>query len=468
MNIRSIFGEFPIFTQLRQSQEDADTQRRLFDYKEMSDMYYGRHWNHIRVDDEDLVTVNFCETFVDKLTSFLASSPWSFDDEDEDYNKRLREYVLNVWDANNKDVTTYEYCQQSSLYGDAFMFIVKRDTEELPKFVIVPPMYVFPEWHPESDEMMSAEIAYAHEKNKKELKVQYFLDKMSIRKVVNGVEEYNEIHGLGKVPLVHLVGRKQVGKWNGRSDIHSIVPVQRHLNDKLTDMSDIIAYHSSPMTFVFGTRLENIEKGADKLISGLPTDATVQNVTFDSDMAGSNNYVHDIKKYMHQLVGVPEIAFGSVDDLRFSNSSGLAIQMLYQPMLDILKVKRLYLTKAIKEINEITLLYAQMNFTIEGLTDEEILEFRKSGILYESPLPQDETANIQNVLVQADKGILHPVDMYKQLGKKNPAEYHAKVKKAREDGELMPYEQANQPPQTEQSPESTASKTDGDTENGET
>lgn len=413
----------------RHHQDDLDPLEleRLRDYDELELMYKGYHWPYDRTDDEALVTVNLCETFVNKHAAFLAGNPWEYDNEDGLVDAAALVILKEVWANNEKEITSYESAKNMGLFGDGFV-LVDTDKDGQVKYRRYSPKYVFPVWHPEEDNvMLSARIEYETMIDKRKAEVRYDIDAVSIVKYVNNREVRRSSHDLGRVPLVHFKNGYKPGTWTGMSDIASVISLQKHLNDKLTDISDIIAYNAAPMVFVLGVVLEAFERGPDRLISGLPDNAKIQSIEFNGNLEGPKDYVKSIKRFMHQIAQCPEVAFGSVDELRFSNSSGLAIKLLYQPMLDVLKVKQFYFSRALKEIDTLTLMYEKQRGKYL-VTDEMLESLQNIKRYYPSPLPQDELTVTNTAILKAEKGVTHMDAMYKELGVKNPQDFHDKVK----------------------------------------
>ena len=66
----------------------------------------------------------------------------------------------------------------------------------------------------------------------------------------------------------------------GQSDIWDIIPLNRELNEKMTEVSDIINYHAAPVTIITGAKASQLERGPKKVWAGLPKDSQVFNLEF--------------------------------------------------------------------------------------------------------------------------------------------------------------------------------------------
>jgi len=119
----------------------------------------------------------------------------------------------------------------------------------------------------------------------------------------------------------------------------------------MTEVSDIINYHAAPITIITGAKASQLERGPKKVWAGLPKDATVRNLEASGNMAGALEYITFLKRAMHEITGVPETALGQFQPV--SNTSGVALSIQYQPLMNRFNMKRIHFTKGLEKINEI-------------------------------------------------------------------------------------------------------------------
>ena len=114
--------------------------------------------------------------------------------------------------------------------------------------------------------------------------ISYYIDNELVEEIPNILREINIVQ-IKNIPLA--------GESRGQSDLKSIIPLQKELNAKVTDVSDIINYHSAPITIIQGAKSKNLEKGAKKVWGGLPKDAKVYNLELNSDLNASKQFYID-------------------------------------------------------------------------------------------------------------------------------------------------------------------------------
>ena len=175
-----------------------------------------------------------------------------------------------------------------------------------------------------------------------------------------GIEEYindrlidSRPNPLGVIPVAYEPNIGVPGSPWGLPDIDSVIPLNRELNEKALEVSDIINYHAAPLTVVVGAKLANIEKGASRVIT-LPKEASMTNLQGLVELNGPLAYMDYIKRAMHEMTGVPEQALGQMQPI--SNTSGVALHIQYQPLMNRYDRKTTKLSKLFRKINELVIL----------------------------------------------------------------------------------------------------------------
>jgi len=108
------------------------------------------------------------------------------------------------------------------------------------------------------------------------------------------------------------------------------------------------------VTVIVGAKASNLEKGAKKVWGGLPKDAQVFNLEGGAQgVDGALKYLELLKRSMHELMNIPETALGQVQPI--SNTSGVALSIQYQPLMNRYSQKVAQYGKGLERINELAL-----------------------------------------------------------------------------------------------------------------
>jgi hypothetical protein len=74
-----------------------------------------------------------------------------------------------------------------------------------------------------------------------------------------------QVNAYGIIPIVHFKNLPLSGRHFGLSDLDDIIPINVEMNLKNSDTSEILDYHAAPVTAIFGARIGQLEKGANKV-----------------------------------------------------------------------------------------------------------------------------------------------------------------------------------------------------------
>jgi hypothetical protein len=300
----------------------------------------------------------------------------------------------------------------------------------------------FPEWHPhDRDRLLRFKLKYRFWGTSPEGTRQVFtyteiLTDSRIEEYVNDELLDQRPNPLGMIPIVHIPNITVSGSPWGLSDVGDITALNREYNEKVTDISDIINYHAAPITIITGAKVNNLEKGPKKVWGGLPADANVFNLENAVDLQGPIAYLDIVKRAMHEMTGVPETALGQVQPI--SNTSGVALAVQYQPMMQRYNLKKLNYSIGFKRINEFAL---RTLFTFEPdaiMYDPDTEGIMVDGqppqvdpfdpLIYEvgcewpPPLPVDKLIKLQEIQTMFMMSLESKVGALKMLGEEFPDE----------------------------------------------
>ena len=160
---------------------------------------------------------------------------------------------------------------------------------------------------------------------------------------------------IGEIPVAFCPNIAVSRSPWGLADIADIMPLNREYNEKATEISDIINYHVAPVTVITGAKASNLEKGPTKVWAIGNKDAKVQNLELATNFPG-RWATWTVQQAMHELTGVPATALGTMQPI--SNTSGVALQVQYQPLMLKHDSKKIQYTPLFQQINELVMRHA--------------------------------------------------------------------------------------------------------------
>jgi len=424
---------------------------RLNRYSSAWAWYLGHHWSYRREMGESQFYMNYVRTMSDYITNFCFGKGIQFKVPEQN-NAIIPHLLDDVWNThNNKHKVLWEMGQLAGVTGDCFVKVAFEepfvDSVGVPhegRIRVIPlnPAHCFPEYHPhDRDRIIRFKLKYrfwgtSAEGTRQVYTFTEILTDENVQQFINDelIDEYP--NAIGSVPIVHITNVSISSSPWGQSDIWDIIPLNRELNEKMTEVSDIINYHAAPVTIITGAKASQLERGPKKVWAGLPKDANVFNLESRGEMSGALEYIQFIKRTMHEITGIPEAALGQFQPV--SNTSGVALAIQYQPLMNRYAMKKIHFSKGLERINELVIRTAAM-FKPEMLIynpqkaakpeRDNLLELDpldpvtyKTTCHWPDPLPVDVLIKLNEVQAKMSLGLESKRGALRTLGEEFPNE----------------------------------------------
>ena len=415
-----------------QGELDPKQTERLRKIKQAWNFYEGYHWEELPEQDTPELTMNYCRAFVDKFVAFELGKGFTFtthkDMEGVKVTKdgrTLFEYLEDVWEDNNQCMFCTEMGQQKSITGEAWVQVRYFDKDEIDdpfgeypdgrmRLLLLPTSTVFPEYDPhQRDVIVRVTIMYTYEKIVKTPVLGKIRKEKTLFKQVWTKDECITYDGKAEpvvvtnkyktIPFVLIKNLPLSGRTDCRGDLDDLIPLNTEYNLKQSDISAIIDYHAAPVTIVYGAKIGNLEKGANKVWGGLPKDAKVENLGLQGDLTASANYIAETKTAMCEIAGIPETVLGGASAI--SNTSGVALQYINLPLIERTRIKRNCSTAGLETVNEYILFIAMYHGLIEKPEDISMKDFVSNEVTLPDTLPKDELMELQKIQQEMTLGI---------------------------------------------------------------
>jgi hypothetical protein len=415
-------------------------------------MYLGHHWGYRRESGEMQIAVNYYRAFNDFLSRFVFGKGIHF------RSPKATEAIIpdrleRIWEVDNDKMRVLlEMGQQGGITGDCFVKIAYEEPwvdsagGDHPGRVRLLPLnasFCFPEFHPhDRTRLLRFKQKYRFWGTSLEGTRQVFtyteiLTDDTIEEYINDELIDSRPNPLGLVPVVHIPNVPVSGSPWGLPDAHDIITINRAYNEISTDIADIINYHASPVTVIVGAKASNLEKGAKKVWGGLPKDAQVFNLEGGAQgIDGALKYLELLKRSMHELMNIPETALGQVQPI--SNTSGVALSIQYQPLMNRYSQKTAQYGIGLQKINELALrtlaLKEPEQFTYNPDEDGPIKEGQLSQldfndaitfqnyVQFPQPLPLDKLIILNEIQTKIGMGLESKEGALRTLGEEFPEE----------------------------------------------
>jgi hypothetical protein len=361
---------------------DQDRQERLQRFQRACRAYEGYLPNPLKVrygEPDDNTKINFARVIVDKGTAFLFGRGIEFEVVKPDRSTNAEAEVVShaeddaelwlekVWRANKKQARLQAIGLNGGIYGHPFVKIVPAFP--YPRTVVLDPSTVEVDWDIEDiEKVVRFTISYA-------ACDPYTREMVNVRQIIERVpgvvvadrwtiiDQRNEPDGseadwitidtiewpYSWPPIVHCQNLPAPNEFWGISDLEDdVLSINHTANFVMSNLSKIIRYHAHPKTWGTGFDPGMNYLGVDDIVA-LPDGATLQNLEMQGDISASLDFYGKLREAIHELTRVPEVATGKVDNV--GQLSGLALQILYQPLLEKTETKRQLYGDMLVELN---------------------------------------------------------------------------------------------------------------------
>jgi hypothetical protein len=355
---------------------------------------------------------------------------------------------------NRKDQLFWTVGNLGSVSGDAFVKVAYDPGYVDPaggnhpgrvRILAINPAFCFPEFAPHDQErMIRFKLKYrfwakAPEGTRQVYTYTEIITDDIIEEYVNDQLIRQNPNPLGEIPVVHIANKIAASSPWGLSDIQNIVSLNREYNEKATEVSDIINYHTAPVTIVTGAKSSNMERGASKIWGILQPDAKVYNLEGGAEgLPPALEFLDRLKVAMHEMMGVPENALGQSQPI--SNTSGVALQIQFFPLMMKWGEKTMQYGYGWKQIMRFALktLFLEEPDTIfftpdtEGLIEDPDVQLEAIDpndpttydldIVWPPPLPIDIVIKLNEIMMKLQLGLESKRGALLDLGEQFPDE----------------------------------------------
>lgn len=402
------------------------TTRRLNRYRLYRKFYNGHHWIQPFEDGERKAVFNYCKLIVDKGIDFFAAKGWKVSACEG--NEDIAQFLNDVWEYNNRGLLTQIQLMYGARDGDSFFYVTVKtnengkelsDGERTVEIVALDPSHCFPVWSSSTPGVIDSIL------------IQYpVVDTVNRKMILRSVyitAEYFQIwdndqevgtkqpNPFGRVNVVHIPNFVVPPSVYGESDIEPLIPVNEEYNTVANSIRRIVKYHAEPTTLIYGIRASQLEKGAKKVWSGLPIDAKVENLQLEGDLSASHAYLDELKAQILRVGNVPKAAFDHSDE-HISNTSGLALQLLFQPLIDKTVRRQKAHSVGITRVNELIIIAYRkiLGVDVGKLADNEERLY-ETWPEYSSALPRDIQAELDRACKMVEQGFWSIAEAQRRL-----------------------------------------------------
>lgn len=392
----------------------SDESNRIEKFKKAWRIYYGEHDKPLKVQPgkaDDNLRLNFARVIVDKGVSFLFGKEVGFDTNVEGEATTEDDWLKGFWQQNRKMTLLQKAALNGGVCGHVFVKLKVQAGLTYPRLIVLDPETVSVKLA--ADDMEQVEqylIQYpsVDAKTGKPVGVRQVIERDNFRwKITDQVGDLQalewrtvneEVWPWAFAPVVECQNLPAPNEFWGVSDLENdIIEANGAINFVMSNLLKIIRFHAHPRTWGSGMTAKELKSGVDDTLIFPNPDARLQNLEMQSDLTSSIELYKRLKEALHELSRIPEVATGKVENS--GSLSGVALEILYQPLIEKTEMKRQLYGEMLAEVNKRAL-------ALGGHGEEQIVETVWPEMLPKDPMVERQAAMVDKQLGVSSQTIL--------------------------------------------------------------
>jgi hypothetical protein len=315
------------------------------------DYYEGRHRKTLRVARDgvdDNISVNFVRLAVDKVVSYLFGREIFFQVGGEEPDP-FTDYLEAVFQRNRKMTFLQRLALSGAVAGHFFIQI--QPEGDLPRLVLLDPATVSILVNPDDiDQVVGFRIQWNSMdetgrpavrrmdivQDGRAWRVRSFLAARGGRDPFRQIDEASWPYPFP--PITHGQNLPAPHQVYGMSDVEPLIAIQDAINFVISNTRRIYRLHGHPKTIATGVNARELRVGPDEMLVLTNENAKVWNLEMQGDLGAGIELYKRLVEAWHEIARIPVVSVGRLESV--GSLSGVALRILYEPLLELVEVKR--------------------------------------------------------------------------------------------------------------------------------
>ncbi len=438
---------------------------RLRRYRQYQDFYEGRHFERPRNGRSALV-LNYARAIVDKGIAYLLGRGIGFgvvptregDVQEQQRAAEAEQLLYDVGWQNGAEAVDLQVAQNAAVLGDGVYKVLLDPALGRIRILSVDPRTFFPTWAgDDASTLRRVEVVYSLGAEDLALggyglttgEAEALCGSSGLAEVVERwtpselevvVARTTTRRGPNPyvcIPFVHVPNLPLANEPWGVSDLVDMIPINREINERVSDQADVIRFHADPPIVFRGVTDHADLAVGPGTVWDIPSDADVKLLEWHGQSVAVGEHIERLYRTLYEVTETPRTAFGDSGRML----SGVALEMELRPIVQRTLRKRVWWTRALRRRSALVLELAHRyglgrsgGRTDGGRSSDAplLVEAHRIRVLWPPMLPKDDVSEVQNQVRLVTAGLRSHRTAMDALGTESPEEELARVLADRE------------------------------------
>lgn len=390
---------------------------RLERFRKAWQAYYGELPKPLKVEPgnvDDNIRLNFIKLIVNKGVFFLFGKDVDFE-LDKTQKTTAESWLENAWRFNRKMTLLQKAAINGGVCGHSFIKMKLKAGMEYPRLIALDPETItvtlaaddidqvhnfkiqYPSKDPETGRPVG--VRQVIERNGKFWKI---TDQLGNQENNSWRTVNTENWPYEWPPIFYCQNLPAPNEFWGMSDIEpDILEVNNAVNFTVSNTGRILKYHGHPKTWGKGFEAAELRIAVNETVVLPSPEAELHNLEMLNDLSSAIDFYKRLKEALHETSQIPEVALGKLESI--NGLSGLALKILYQPLLEKTDTKRQLYGEMLVDLNRRML-------EVGGFGEDNFTE-----IHWKDALPKDQKEARETALIDGQLGVSNDT-LLMQLG----------------------------------------------------
>ena len=431
---------------------------RLRRYRQYQDFYEGRHFERARNGRSNLV-LNYARAVVDKGIAYLLGRGVGFAvvprrESSVRDRKRAAEAEQLLYDVawdNDVEGVDLQVAQNAAVLGDGIYKVLWEPASGRIRILSVDPRTFFATWAgDDAATLRRVEVVYGlgaedlamggyglapgeaealcGSEGTAEVVERWTPTELEI--VVARTTTRRGPNPYGLIPFVHVPNLPLANEPWGQSDLVDVIPINREIDERVSDQADVIRFHADPPIVFRGVTDHADLAVGPGTVWDIPSDADVKLLEWQGQAVAVGEHIERLYRTLYEVTETPRSSFGDSGRVL----SGVALETELRPIVQRTLRKRAWWTRALRRRSALVLALARQ-FGVTGVAASSpagaatradgassSLDAHRIRVLWPPMLPKDDVADVQNQVRLVAAGLRSHRTAMDALGTENPEE----------------------------------------------